>query len=186
MGFKSGTPLTVFARTCFPVLILTRHESEETFNADIFKRLGELGLLGVTVPPEYGGSGMDASAACIVHEELSAADPACCLSYLGKCGRETYRRIRKITHFVRRFSETILSITSGAQTTKLVASERCHESRYFHWHIAWHLPSPHRRENQLEVFVQRDGRGLSSSSSSVFHSLKNVDSRQCTRSLSPT
>ena len=47
--------------------------------------MGELGLLGVTVPPEYGGSGMDASAACIVHEEMSAADPACCLSYLGKC-----------------------------------------------------------------------------------------------------
>lgn len=58
--------------------------SEEKFNADVFRRLGELGLLGVTVPPEYGGSGMDASAACIIHEELSAADPACCLSYLGK------------------------------------------------------------------------------------------------------
>lgn len=58
------------------------HNREEKFNANIFKRLGELGLLGVTVPPEYGGSGMDASAACIVHEELSAADPACCLSYL--------------------------------------------------------------------------------------------------------
>lgn len=58
--------------------------SEEKFNADIFKQLGELGLLGVTVPLEYGGSGMDATAACIVHEELSAADPACCLSYLGE------------------------------------------------------------------------------------------------------
>lgn len=57
---------------------------EEKFNADIFRRLGELGLLGVTVAPEYGGSGMDASAACIVHEELSAADPSCCLSYLGE------------------------------------------------------------------------------------------------------
>ncbi|CAM9395907.1 unnamed protein product, partial [Sphacelaria rigidula] len=52
------------------------------FNAEVFRSLGDLGLLGVTVPPEYGGSGMDATAACIVHEELSAADPACCLSYL--------------------------------------------------------------------------------------------------------
>lgn len=58
--------------------------SEEKFNHEIFQSLGELGLLGVTVAPEYGGSGMDATAACIVHEELSAADPACCLSYLGK------------------------------------------------------------------------------------------------------
>jgi len=40
------------------------------------------GLLGVTVPEDYGGVGFDAVAACIVHEELSAADPAFCLSYL--------------------------------------------------------------------------------------------------------
>eukprot|EP00316_Scyphosphaera_apsteinii_P011992 CAMPEP_0119304294 /NCGR_PEP_ID=MMETSP1333-20130426/5549_1 /TAXON_ID=418940 /ORGANISM="Scyphosphaera apsteinii, Strain RCC1455" /LENGTH=411 /DNA_ID=CAMNT_0007307145 /DNA_START=116 /DNA_END=1351 /DNA_ORIENTATION=+ len=54
----------------------------ERFNHELFCRTGELGLLGVTVDPEYGGSGMDASAACIVHEELSASDPAFCLSYL--------------------------------------------------------------------------------------------------------
>lgn len=58
--------------------------SAEKFNLDVFKRLGELGLLGVTASPDYGGSGMDATAACIVHEELSAADPALCLSYLGE------------------------------------------------------------------------------------------------------
>lgn len=63
----------------------TKPNRKEKFNADIFRRLGDLGLLGVTVPEEYGGSGMDATAACIVHEELSAADPACCLSYLGEC-----------------------------------------------------------------------------------------------------
>lgn len=39
----------------------------ETFNHELFKKLGDLGLLGVTVPVEYGGSGMDAAAACIVH-----------------------------------------------------------------------------------------------------------------------
>jgi len=58
------------------------HNRNEAFNASLFRRAGELGLLGVTVDPEYGGSGMDASAACIVHEELSASDPAFCLSYL--------------------------------------------------------------------------------------------------------
>ena len=55
---------------------------EERFNADLFKKCGELGLLGLTADPEFGGSGMDATAHCIVHEELSAADPAFCLSYL--------------------------------------------------------------------------------------------------------
>ena len=59
-----------------------QYNREERFNADLFRRAGDLGLLGVTVDPDYGGSGMDASAACIVHEELSASDPAFCLSYL--------------------------------------------------------------------------------------------------------
>ncbi|KAL1495976.1 hypothetical protein AB1Y20_014616 [Prymnesium parvum] len=59
-----------------------QYNREERFNHALFRRAGELGLLGVTVDPEYGGAGMDATAACIVHEELSASDPAFCLSYL--------------------------------------------------------------------------------------------------------
>lgn len=55
---------------------------EERFNINLFRKLGDLGLLGVTVPEEYGGAGFDATAACIVHEELSASDPAFCLSFL--------------------------------------------------------------------------------------------------------
>lgn len=55
---------------------------EEKMNVPLFRKLGELGLLGVTVPEEYGGSGMDCSAAVIVHEEISASDPAFCLAYL--------------------------------------------------------------------------------------------------------
>ena len=58
------------------------HNRNEEFNLPLFRKLGELGLLGITVPEEYGGSGMDAVAACVAHEELSAADPAFCLSYL--------------------------------------------------------------------------------------------------------
>jgi len=54
----------------------------EKFNMPLFRKLGELGLLGITVPEEYGGSNMDATAMCIVMEELSAVDPAFCLSYL--------------------------------------------------------------------------------------------------------
>ncbi len=59
-----------------------KHNREEKFNVELFKKLGELGLLGITVNTEYGGSGMDAIAAVIAHEELSASDPAFCLSYL--------------------------------------------------------------------------------------------------------
>eukprot|EP00967_Tisochrysis_lutea_P131659 scaffold229113_cov26-Tisochrysis_lutea.AAC.1 len=59
-----------------------QYNREETFNLPLFRRAGELGLLGVTVDPEYGGAGMDALGATIVHEELSYSDPAFCLSYL--------------------------------------------------------------------------------------------------------
>jgi isovaleryl-CoA dehydrogenase len=54
----------------------------EQFNIELFRKLGELGLLGVTVEERFGGSGLDPVAATIVHEELSAADPAFALSYL--------------------------------------------------------------------------------------------------------
>ena len=57
-------------------------DKQECFNIDLFRQLGGLGLLGITVPAEYGGAGMDAIAAVIVHEELSASDPGFCLAYL--------------------------------------------------------------------------------------------------------
>ena len=36
----------------------------------------------MTVDEQYGGSGLDAAAACIIHEELASSDPGFCLSYL--------------------------------------------------------------------------------------------------------
>ncbi|USN47562.1 MAG: acyl-CoA dehydrogenase family protein [Pseudobdellovibrionaceae bacterium] len=58
------------------------YDSKEKFNLPLFRKLGEMGLLGITVPEEYGGAEMDAVAAVIVHEELSASDPGFCLAYL--------------------------------------------------------------------------------------------------------
>jgi isovaleryl-CoA dehydrogenase len=57
-------------------------DREERFNLPLFRRLGELELLGVTVPEQWGGAGMDATAAVIVHEELSVSDPGFCLAFL--------------------------------------------------------------------------------------------------------
>jgi len=51
------------------------HDREEKFNVPLFRKLGELGLLGITVPEEYGGAGLDATSAVIAHEELAAVDP---------------------------------------------------------------------------------------------------------------
>ena len=60
----------------------TQFNREERFNLALFRRAGELGLLGLTVPESDGGAGLDAVAAVIVHEALSAADPGFCLAYL--------------------------------------------------------------------------------------------------------
>eukprot|EP00759_Apiculatamorpha_spiralis_P028140 PhF_6_TR30683/c0_g1_i1/m.45144/K00253/IVD, ivd; isovaleryl-CoA dehydrogenase len=58
------------------------HDVKGSFNRSLFKRAGELGLLGVTVPEAVGGAGMDATAAVIIHHELSKQDPGFCLAYL--------------------------------------------------------------------------------------------------------
>jgi isovaleryl-CoA dehydrogenase len=58
------------------------HDRTETFNVDLFRKLGDLGLLGITIPESYGGSGLDAVSAVIAHEELAAVDPGFCLAYL--------------------------------------------------------------------------------------------------------
>ena len=57
-------------------------DRKEEFNLPLFRKLGELGLLGITVPEAFGGSGMDALASVIVHEEISASDPGLGLAYL--------------------------------------------------------------------------------------------------------
>ncbi len=57
-------------------------DRKQELNGPLFRRLGELGLLGITVPAEEGGAGMDATAAVIAHHELSKSDPGFCLAYL--------------------------------------------------------------------------------------------------------
>src|SRR5205814_8048056 len=60
----------------------TQFNREERFNLALFRRAGDLGLLGLTVPERDGGAGLDAVAAVLVHEALSTADPGFCLAYL--------------------------------------------------------------------------------------------------------
>jgi isovaleryl-CoA dehydrogenase len=59
-----------------------KYDKKEQFNIDLFRELGDLGLLGITVPEEYGGAGLDAVAATIAHEELSYSDAGFALAYL--------------------------------------------------------------------------------------------------------
>lgn len=49
-------------------------DRSENVDKSIVKKLGALGFLGVTVPEEYGGSGGDHLAYCLVTEELGRGD----------------------------------------------------------------------------------------------------------------
>jgi isovaleryl-CoA dehydrogenase len=57
-------------------------DNEEGFNREAFRKMGELGLLGIIVPEADGGTGLDAVAATICMEEMGAVDASTTLSYL--------------------------------------------------------------------------------------------------------
>jgi isovaleryl-CoA dehydrogenase len=57
-------------------------DAEEGFNRESFHKMGDLGLLGITVKEEDGGTGMGAVEATIAMEEMGAVDASTTLSYL--------------------------------------------------------------------------------------------------------
>ena len=68
-------------------------ESQE-FPTEIFKKLGELGYLGIVMPPEYGGSGLGYMEYAIVVEEVARGCPAMALgvaAHNGLCTSHIFR-----------------------------------------------------------------------------------------------
>ena len=55
-------------------------DDSQTFPVEVFKKLGELGLMGVLVPTEYGGSAFSYTEYVTAIEQLSILDPSIGLS----------------------------------------------------------------------------------------------------------
>ena len=56
-------------------------DRENDFPSDLWRKMGELGLLGITISEQYGGSGMGYLAHAIAMEEISRASASVGLSY---------------------------------------------------------------------------------------------------------
>merc|ERR1712137_89853 len=56
-------------------------DKDNEFPADLWEKMGDLGLLGITAPSEYGGADLGYLAHCLVIEELSRASASVALSY---------------------------------------------------------------------------------------------------------
>ena len=56
-------------------------DEKNVFPADLWKKLGDLGILGITAPEEYGGANMGYLAHCVAMEEISRGSASVGLSY---------------------------------------------------------------------------------------------------------
>ena len=56
-------------------------DAENDFPADLWRKFGDLGVLGITAPEEYGGAAMGYLEHCVAMEEISRASASVGLSY---------------------------------------------------------------------------------------------------------
>ena len=96
-------------------------DRDNDFPADLWRKMGDLGVLGVTVEEEYGGAGMGYLEHCVAMEEISRASASVGLSY-GAHSNLCVNQIRKngTEEQKRRY---LPGLVSGAAVGALAMSE---------------------------------------------------------------
>ncbi len=61
--------------------IAIRMDIEDFFPIDVFKKMGAMGYLGISIDQEYGGTGLGLLGQAIVEEEIGYSSPSLALSY---------------------------------------------------------------------------------------------------------
>ena len=91
-----------FVEQAMPRQAAARWDKENSFPSDVFRELAGLGVMGLTIPEEYGGQGRDIVATMVTIEELSRRSLAVSVPYimaacyagmnLVECGSEEQKR----------------------------------------------------------------------------------------------
>ncbi|RPI66899.1 MAG: acyl-CoA dehydrogenase [Ignavibacteriae bacterium] len=74
--------------------VALQYDESQEFPTEIFRKLGDLGYLGIVMPPEYGGSGLGYMEYAIVVEEVARGCPSIALgvaAHNGLCTSHIYR-----------------------------------------------------------------------------------------------
>ncbi|HAA36855.1 MAG TPA: acyl-CoA dehydrogenase [Gammaproteobacteria bacterium] len=96
-------------------------DRENAFPAELWSRLGEMGLLGVTIDPKFGGAGMGYLEHTIAMEEISRASGSVGLSYGAHSNLCVNQIFRNGTDAQK--SQFLPDLISGAKVGALAMSE---------------------------------------------------------------
>lgn len=65
-----------------PIEVVARHDRDEEFNQELYSKAAALGLCGLAISEEYGGSNADQISICIAVEEVARATAALAYAWL--------------------------------------------------------------------------------------------------------
>ena len=118
-----------------------RWDREERFPTELVPKLASMGLLGIRIPEEYGGSGMDTLAYALCVEEIARVDGSTALTVASHNGLGTGH---------------LLAFGSEAQKRKYLP-----EAASGRWLAAWALTEPASGSDSaaLQMTARRDGEG---------------------------